>query len=302
MRLQTQLLGTTVLVLLGAGCVKERDADPAFLGSAVIESRTCTVSSVVPGRLVAVYASEGQRVAAEEVVAIVDTVQLQFTRQEIAAGIHEIDATVAAKNAQIEAKRIETEGLEREFARIDGLAAKGAATVQQRDNLLTRLNAAKAGLEAARSALKPMVEKEKGLRVTLKKVDDQMRRCYITSPVGGVVLTQFREQGEVTGTGTPIADIGRFDTMYADFFVPQPVLSTLSYGKKIRIRVDWDSSGGVAEKYLPALISHIGEEAEFTPKNIQTRKTRNELVFRVRCTVPNMSGMLKRGLPVEIWR
>jgi HlyD family secretion protein len=117
-----------------------------------------------------------------------------------------------------------------------------------------------------------------------------------------VVLTLFRDRGEVVGAGTPIADIGKFDTMYADFFVPQPILSTLSYGRKLRVRVDWDSSGSDAGKFLPATVSRIGEEAEFTPKNIQTRQSRNELVFRIRCTVPSTSGVLKRGLPIEIWR
>jgi HlyD family secretion protein len=289
-------------ILLAALCGCERGTAPGFLGSAVVESRTWTVSSTVQGTLTDVAVGEGDRIAAGAVVAVVDTVPLQFLRREAAAGIAEIAATVRARKAEIAARAIDVAGLEREFKRIDGLAAKGAATTQQRDNLSTQLQAAQAKLAAANSALEPLAEKEKSLRIKLESISDQIRRCTITAPGTGVVLTQFRNRGEVVGPGTPVCELGALDTLQADFFVPQPVLATLRRGQKVAMRIDWDSAGIAGEKRLPATVSWIGEEAEFTPKNIQTRHSRNELVFRVRCTAENSNGILKRGLPVEIWR
>ena len=98
-------------------------------------------------------------------------------------------------------------------------------------------------------------------------------------------------------------EIGDFDTLYADFFVPQVELATLKYGQQVRLRVDFEEKGVRGrERFMPATITWIGSEAEFSPKNIQTRQSRNELVFRVRATIANTGGVLKRGLPVEVWR
>ncbi len=300
-----KLLRTIAGIAAGTGlvlCCCEQRIDPGFLGSAVVESRTWTVSSTAQGTLLRVNVSEGDRVDSGEVIAVVDTVPLQFMRREVGAGVGEITATLLAKKAEIDAAVINVAGLEREFSRIDGLAAKGAATTQQRDNLSTKLQAAKAKLNAARSALLPLVEKEKTLRVKRESLDDQVRRCTITAPGAGVVLTLFKNRGEVVGPGSPVCELGEIDTLQADFFVPQPVLATLRRGQKVTMRVDWDSAGVVGEKRLEATVMWIGVEAEFTPKNIQTRRSRNELVFRVRCTTQNRDGILKRGLPVEIWR
>ena len=290
--------GLTITLL--SGCTDS--TRPGFLGSAVVESRTWTVSATLQGTLLEVHVSEGERLRVGDTVAVIDTVPLQFKRREVEAGIGELAATMEAKNAQIEAMAIEVKGLERDFARIDGLAAQGAATVQQRDTYSTKLAAAKANLDAARSALQPLVEKKKSLRINKEAIDDQIGRCMVTAPVNGVVISRFRNGGEVVGPGSPVCELADVDTMQADFFVPQPVLATLSLGADVVIRIDWDSTGTVGEKKLPARITWIGEEAEFTPKNIQTRQSRNELVFRVRCTAENHGGILKRGLPVEIWR
>ena len=296
----TPLYQILIGALIFVSC--ERAPDKDFLGSAVIESGTWTIASVVQGPLLAVYVEEGMRVKAGELLALVDTLPLQYQREEIAAGIGEIEATLAAKKAEIEAISVDVNGLEREFSRIDALAAKGAAPTQQRDNLSTQLQSAKAKLDAARSALKPLSEKEKSLRVRRSMIDYQVDHSSITSPVNGVVFTRFRNTGEVVGPGSPIVEVGVLDTVTADFFVPQPMLASLVYGQKVRIRLDWDSAGTLTGRYFPATITWIGDEAEFSPKNIQTRPGRNELVFRIRCTAANPSGNLKRGLPVEIWR
>ena len=295
-----RLAGAGIMLTVLCGC--EQRLEPGFMGSAVMESRTWTVSSTVQGTLVEVAAGEGERITAGTVVAVVDTVPLQFLRREAEAGIGEIAATLRAGKAEIEAGSIDVAGLEREFKRIDGQAAKGAATAQQRDNLSTQLQAAQAKLAAANSALQPLAEKEKSLRIRLESIGDQIRRCMITAPGSGVVLTRFRNRGEVVGPGSPVCEIGEVDTLTADFFVTQPVLATVSRGQEVTVRLDWDSAGTAGEKRIPAAITWIGEEAEFTPKNIQTRRSRNGLVFRVRCSAANADGMLKRGLPVEIWR
>jgi HlyD family secretion protein len=125
----------------------------------------------------------------------------------------------------------------------------------------------------------------------------------VAAPSSGVVLTRYRNVGEIVAPANPIFNIGEFDTLYADFFVPQTKLASLKFGDAVRIRLDNQSpTAREPARFVPAVITWIGSEAEFSPKNIQTRQSRNELVFRIRATIPNSDGSLKRGLPVEVWR
>jgi HlyD family secretion protein len=294
----SMMLGVAAALLL---C--DRAADRDFLGSAVVEARTYAVATTAQGPIVALFKDEGQTVKKGELVAIIDTVQLSLARQEVESSIRELGTNVSAKDAEIKAIATDVGGAEREFARIDDLVKKGSATEQNRDNLGTQFQSAQMKLVAARRVTQSFKEKENGLRVRIQQLDDQLRRCFVTSPANGIVLTRYRNQGEVVGAGNPIIEVGEFDSLYADFFVPQDVLATVKYNQKVRIRIDYDDGASKGQaKFVPATVTWIGDEAEFSPKNIQTRKSRNELVFRVRATVPNSEGMLKRGLPVEVWR
>jgi HlyD family secretion protein len=138
------------------------------------------------------------------------------------------------------------------------------------------------------------------LEARIGLLQDQLGKCYLRAPVAGRVLTRYKNPDETAAPGQPVYEIGREDTLRIDFFVPQTWLSDIKYGQAVRIRLD--QAGSKEGTFLPATISWIGNEAEFSPKNIQTRESRNELVFRVRALAANKDGLLKRGLPVEVWK
>ena len=255
------------------------------------------------GTHLALYTDEGQRVAKDELVAVIDTVPLALQKQEIIAGMGEIGASIASQEAQNKSLEADVSGAEREFKRADELAKKGSGTEQQRDLLGTQLQSTQLRLSAMKRQKMALIQRNKELAARLAQIDDQIRRCYVTSPSSGVVLTRYRNVGEVVAPANPIFKIGEFDTLYADFFVPQPVLATLKLGQRVRIRLDYEAPvSKEPARFIPGIITWIGSEAEFSPKNIQTRQSRNELVFRIRATIPNADGSLKRGLPVEVWR
>jgi len=291
----------TAILLYLVAC--DRSVSKDFLGSAVVEARTYAVATTAQGSIVALYKDDGQTVEKGELVAMIDTVQLSLVRLELESSLRELGTSVSAKDAEIKALATDVGGAEREFARIEDLVKKGSATEQNRDNLGTQFQSAQMKLVATRRVAQSLKEKENGLRIKLQQIDDQIRRCYVASPARGIVLTRYRNQGEVVGPGNPIMEIGEFDSLYADFFVPQTVLATIKYNQKVRIRLDFnDGATKEQAKFVDGAITWIGSEAEFSPKNIQTRKSRNELVFRVRATIPQVDGALKRGLPVEVWR
>lgn len=298
------LVSPFAALLLAVHCDKTTGKD--FLGSAVVEAKTYTVATTAQGSVVAMLRDEGQKVVAGEILAIIDTVQLSLLKQEILAGKSELGASLAAQAAQNNALQSDAAGIDREFTRVDQLVKKGSAPEQQRDNLGTQLQSSQMRLAASRHTITSFQAKSSSLAIKLQEIDDQIRRCYVRSPVNGIVLTRYRNVGEVAGPGNPFFEIGAFDTLYADFFVPQTMLASITYNQAVRIRLDDQGpsagAGKSGETFLPGKVTWIGSEAEFSPKNIQTRQSRNELVFRIRATIPNTDGMLKRGLPVEVWR
>ncbi len=283
------------------GCTTENDKN--FLGSAVVECRTYDVATTAQGRIMALYTDEGHAVAKDELTAVIDTVPLELQKREILADMEELGSSIASQEAQNKSLEADVTGAEREFNRADELAKKGSGTEQQRDLLGTQLQSTQLRLSALKRQKMALIQRNKELVARRAQVDDQIRRCYVASPSSGVVLTRYRNVGEVVAPANPIFNIGEFDTMYADFFVPQPELATLTLGQRVRIRLDYQApSSKENARFIPGVITWIGSEAEFSPKNIQTRQSRNELVFRIRATIPNADGSLKRGLPVEVWR
>ena len=274
--------------------------DPDFIGSAIVEAETYQVAALAQGPLVALYKQEGQPVAAGELLGVIDTVPYVLQLREAQAGLAELDAGKRSKQSEIRGGQAEVTGLERDYARIAPLAKEGSLPAQQEDKLASGLDAGRAKLSAARQMLTSLEAKRQGLEARIGLLQEQLRRCYLRAPVPGRVLTRYKNPDETAAPGQPVYEIGRDDTLRVDFFVPQTWLAGIKLGQPVRIRLDQaDAKDGT---FLPASVTWIGDEAEFSPKNIQTRESRNELVFRVRALAANKDGMLKRGLPVEVWK
>lgn len=274
-----------------------------FLGSAIVSGNTYQITAATQGNIIKIFKDEGEQVISGELVAIIDTIPLVFKLNEANAGKAEIEATIVAKYDEIKALEIDIDGLKRDFDRLDTLAQRGAIPRQQRDNLQTKYQSSLRRLQANQNVITSYKEKIKGQVARIDQLKDQIKNCYLYSPSQGVIQTRYRNLMEVVGPGNPIFEISQFDTLQADFFVPQPLLGALRYGQELKIRVDMQSeNGGPDEMFIPAKISWISQEAEFSPKNIQTRESRNELVFKIRAIIANPDGVLKRGLPVEVYR
>lgn len=268
-----------------------------FLSSATVDADLWKISPAVSGTLAAVSVREGDSVAAGQVVAAVDSVPLALKAAEIEASIAELSANVAAKVAENRVLEAAHRGAVREDARSRTLAAQGAATVRASDDARTQFETSEARLAAARSAVAALRARGGVLRAQLGTMRDQIARCSMAAPASGTVLSRFRNAGEAAIPGRPVLEIGRVDTLWAEFFVPQTALASLKVGAPLRLRLD----AGSGERWVPARLSWVSSEAEFTPKGVQTREARNELVYRCRALAANPQGALKRGMPVEVW-
>jgi HlyD family secretion protein len=286
----------TVLILL-IDCEKEKDKN--FLGSAIVESTTITPSTVVGGELVFMGVEEGDIVKAGQMIALVDTIPVYLKFQEIEAAEFQLREERTSFFSEQASLKENIKGVKRELDRISGLVTKGAVPAQKKDQLETEHNSLNHKLTSTTHKIKALNGRTKNLASKKEQLIYQLKSCKIHSPFNGMVLTVYKRRGEIIGPGSPVVEIGRYDTMKVDFFIPQTTLSRITIGMPVNIRCDTDSDEPIL---LKGGISWINSEAEFSPENIQTRESRNGLVFRIRALVPNPDGVLKRGLPVEVWR
>jgi HlyD family secretion protein len=274
-----------------------------FVGSAVVEAQTYQISTTAQGTIAALYKDEGQQVTKGELVALVDTVPLVLKLNEVFSALAELSNTISSKKLEISSQESDVQGVEREYKRIATLVSQGSAPSQQKDNLETQVQSSSLRVRSNQSVLSSLQAKINSIDAQKAELMDQLSRCYVHAPVSGTVLTKYKNVGEVALPGNPFFELGKYDTMQVDFYVTQPMLPSFKLGQTVRLRLDNETPGGKETPvYCPAMVSWISSDAEFSPKNIQTRESRNELVFKIRALAANKNGLLKRGLPVEVWR
>jgi HlyD family secretion protein len=295
------VLSTALTTMVGLQCSSTNSKD--FIGSAVVDAQTYQIATTAQGTLVALYKDEGQHVASGELVAVLDTIPFVLKLNEISSALAELTSTITSKRVEISSQESDVKGVDREYKRISTLVQQGSAPSQQKDNLETQFESSRLRVNANRSVLSSLQAKTNTLNAQRAELLDQLSRCYVHSPASGVILTKYKNLGEVALPGNPVFELGKYDTMQIDFYVTQPMLPSFVLGQNVRIRLDNDVPGRKEKQtFIPAAVTWISSDAEFSPKNIQTRESRNELVFKIRAMAPNQNSMLKRGLPVEVWR
>jgi len=292
-------LATAGLILATISC--NNGLHEGFLGSAVIEGTTYQIAAPVSGILEELIVDEGDRIEEGMLVAVIDTQPVVLQLKQTRAAHSEVTASIESKQKETVAMLSEIKGLEREVSRLERLVSSGSAPQQKLDNLETSLETARQRYRAAQVAVSALRARLDGIDAQRALLELQKSRCYIYSQTPGTVITRFHNKKEIATPATILYEVSREDTLYADFFVPQPLLPTLRIGQEVRVRVD-NALMENGEQFEPATISWISSQAEFSPKNIQTRESRNELIFRIRVKIDNTESTIKRGLPVEIWR
>lgn len=291
----------SALPALALGCNPTSSRD--FIGSAVAEAQTYQIATTAQGTIVALYKEEGQKVDKGEFVAVIDTIPTVLRLGELSASLAELNNSIAAKKVEVSSQESDVKGVEREYKRITTLVSQGSAPSQQKDNLETQVESSNLRVQANRTTLAALQARINTINAQKAELLDQLSRCYVRAPASGTVLTKYKNLGEVALPGNSILEIGKYDTMQIDFYVTQPMLPSFKLGQNVRIRLDNEAPGAKEKQiFLAAQISWISSDAEFSPKNIQTRESRNELVFKIRAMAANANGQLKRGLPVEVWR
>ncbi len=266
----------------------------------MFEATEVTVSARAAGEIVWFELEEGQTVEAGRTVGLIDTVQLHLRRRQAAASLRaararrlDVERQVASLSEQLSAQR-------REQARFEGLVADNAATGKQLDDIAAAVRTLESQLAAQTEALSAANFALDGeiaaMEAALAQIDDQIARSAIVAPVGGTVLAKWAERGELTAQGRPLFKVGDLDGIFLRVYITADQITELRLGQSVRVLAD---RGHDERREYPGTVTWIADRAEFTPKTIQTRDERANLVYAVRIAVPN-DGYIKIGMYGEV--
>jgi HlyD family secretion protein len=221
--------------------------------------------------------------------------QIYLKKLQLESGKQTINTRFQTLDNQINSISIQIQNAEREYKRISSLLNDGAATGKQKDDIEGSLHLLKAQRKALESQKATLYAEKKGINVQIAQLEDQVKKSRIINPIEGIVLQQYKRQGEIVGPGQAIYKVANMDQLILRAYVSGYQLSELSLGAKLKVRID----AGDEIKELSGEVRWIASEAEFTPKIIQTREERVNLVYAVKVAVEN-DGSLKIGMPGEI--
>jgi HlyD family secretion protein len=283
------------LLLLGAVALAScRNEDPDAYGN--FEATEVTVAAEVGGRLLSFGLEEGDRVARDTVVGVVDTIPLLLERQALAARRAAAAARTRETDANIAALEVQRSIADRELARTERLLKQAAATAQQGDRAERDARVVREQLAGARAARGSARQEVAALDAQVASLDDRLARSRITSPLAGTVLARYVEPGEFVQAGQPLFKLASLDSLIFRAYVSNAQLTQLRLGQQVRVGVDRADSIAT----LPGRVTWIASAAEFTPTPIQTRDERADQVYAVKVVVPNPDGRLRIGMPGEL--
>lgn len=287
--------------MLGLACAAcgrgNGDAD----ASGRFEATEVLVSAEVGGKLVSFNVTEGQSVGRGEVLGCVDTVQLSLRIRQLAASMRGVDSrhTDIAKQIAVTQQQIATERIEQH--RIEQLLSANAANRKQLDDINARIALLERQLAAQRSTLESgnrgLSEDARALSMQIEQLEDQLLKSRIASPIDGTVLEKYAEAGEMASVGRSLFKVADVERLFLRAYVTADQLTQLKLGQQVEVSADFGAKG---QRPYPGTIVWISDRAEFTPKGIQTRDERADLVYALKVAVRN-DGYLKIGMYGELF-
>lgn len=289
--MKTKINIIIIMAAIAASCSRQPSADA--YGN--FEATETTISAEANGRILYFSAEEGSVLQQGDTIGLIDTTDLHLKRNQLLAQ----RAAMASRRLNLDAQAAvysqQQQNLEKDRVRISALVKEQAATPKQLDDIEGALALAKRQGQVVNSQYSGLNDELRTLDVQLKQVEESLRRCYIVNPVKGTVLTRLAEAGEVTAFGKPLYRIADLSTMELRVYISGNMLSQIKTGETAAVLID--SPDGLKE--LQGTITWVSPSAEFTPKIIQTRDERVNLVYAVKLRVIN-DGSLKIAMPAEV--
>lgn len=287
------LLGLCSLLALFSAC---GNGAPKYDATGTFETTEVLVSAEASGRLLYFDIEEGMLLKAGEEIGVVDTVQLYLKKLQLEASIKSVEEQRPDILKQVAATKEQISAAGRERNRVANLLKVGAANQKQLDDAEDQLEVLRKQLVAQNSTLsnshQSLTWQSSSVGIQVAQVEDQLKKCHITSLITGTVLAKYAEAGELTAMGTPLFKVADTEQMYLRAYITSEQLSQVKLGQKVTVFSDY---GTDEHKQYPGVVTWISDTSEFTPKTILTKNERANLVYAVKIAVHN-DGLLKIGM------
>ncbi|MFH2055631.1 MAG: efflux RND transporter periplasmic adaptor subunit [bacterium] len=282
----------TLISLLALSCGKN---DNQLGGSGLIEATQTLVSAEVAGQIEQVLCDEGDHLEIGDTLARIDTTTVALQLKQAEAGLSAAQAQIEVTRIDIQRAAEQRDLAQKEFDRAAKLIVSGSVNQQQYDQAENALAQAKLSYRKANAALAAAEADIARLEAQVALLQQQLAYCTPLSPVSGVVTEKYIEVGELVAPGRPLVEIARLDTVWVKIYLPPQHLTAIALGATAEV----DPEDGRTEP-LVGRVSWIASEAEFTPKNVQTKEARADLVYAVKIEIANPEQALKIGMPVAV--
>ena len=287
-----------LFLLIGLNSCKDTGMSHDASGS--FEAVETIISAEANGRILQLSIEEGQELKAGQVIGHIDSTQMYARKLQL------VQSKKAILSGRPQAS-VQTEALKKELAnavldrdRTENLVKGGVATQKQLDDANAKVTTLQARIDAQESSLhtttSSLNEQAATVDAQLMEVNDQLKKCTITNPLKGTVLSKYAEQFEMAAAGKPLYKIADLSSIILRAYITGDQLSQVKLDQKVKVFTD-DGKDGFKE--TEGIVTWINDKAEFTPKTIQTKNERANLVYAVKVKVRN-DGSYKIGMYGEI--
>jgi HlyD family secretion protein len=306
-----------VITLIGAAAVAftacNRNAQK-FDASGTFEVDEVIVSAEQSGKILSFNVFEGQAIPRANVVGIIDAENLSLQKEQVQASIEALrDKTadvlpqIKLLQEQLAVQQSQLNNMQHERTRIENLLKQDAATGKQLDDMNSQIEVLQKQMDVTRQQInvqrtntntqnRSVLSEKKPMEKRVEQLSDQINKAQIINPVNGTVITKYAEAGEVTAAGKALYKIANLDTLTLRAYITGTQLPQLKLNQQVKVMID---SGAKAYREYPGTLTWIADKAEFTPKTIQTKEERANLVYAIKVRVKN-DGYLKIGMYGEV--
>lgn len=286
-----------LLLFVLISCGKNKNA---FDATGTFEATEVIVSSEANGRIMRFDVEEGQMLQAGTSVGYIDSTQLYLKKMQLLSSLKSVESRKPDIRKQIAALEQQIATARTEQKRMQNLVEAGSANQKQLDDITESIKLLQKQLEAQHSALSKTTSGADGeaesLEYQVMQLDDQLLKCRLINPLTGTVLLTYAEVNEVTATGKPLYKIADLESLFLRAYITADQLSQLKIGQEVRVYSDF---GKDERRPYTGVLAWVSDKSEFTPKGIQTKDERANLVYAVKIRVKN-DGYLKIGQYGEV--
>ncbi len=287
-----KLLYLTAIIIL-VGCSNNKSMSDAY-GN--FEADEIIISAEIAGRIIQFDIEEGQTYPAGKLIGFSDTLQLHYSLEQIIARKKSVEQKISSIEIQAEASDKQAEIMLKEKSRLSRLLKDSAATSKQFDDVSGNIEVIEKQARGIRSQSTSLQSEALALTKQVEQLQDQIKRCYFIMPETATVLEKYIHAHEMVLSGKSLFKIANMDYLVLKAYVSGQQLPNIIQGDSVHVFIDKDAK---INSTIKGIVARISSQAEFTPKIIQTKEERVNLVYAIEIKVKN-DGRLKIGMPGEV--